>query len=172
MKIGVYPGRFDPFTIGHLDVLKSAAQLFDVVYVAVLNLSQQRSVFTTKERMEMIDRLIQVENIPNARAAAFDGLLIDYAQSVGATHLIRGLRGVMDFEHAFQLDAINGHLSAQIKTVYFMANPEQLFLSSSHVNEAGRYGGTVEGLVPSCNLRFVQERLAGQDPKPNSVDTK
>lgn len=162
MRIGVYPGSFDPFTIGHLDVLKSAASLFDLVYVAVLNNSTKSPVFTVEERVNMIDRVIEAEGFSNVRSGTFDGLLVDYAESIEASHIIRGLRVVTDFEYEFQIDAMNRHLLNRITTVYFMANPSHSFLSSSNVKEIGRYGGTIEGLVPPCNENFIRERLARQ----------
>ena len=162
MKIGVYPGSFDPFTIGHLDVLKSAASLFDIVYVAVLNNSGKHPVFSAEERKAMIDRVIETEQLSNVRSGMFDGLLVDYAASVGAEHIIRGLRAITDFEYEFQIDAVNRHLSGDIRTVYFMASPSHSFLSSSNVKEIGRYGRSVAGLVPSCNEDFIRERLARQ----------
>lgn len=162
MKIGVYPGSFDPFTIGHLDVLRSALGLFDVVYVAVLNNAQKHASFTVDERVAMIERIIEAEALRGVRCGSFDGLLVDYAASVGATHIIRGLRAITDFEYEFQIDAVNRHLAENIHTVYFMASPSHSFLSSSNVKEIGQYGGSIEGLVPPCNEKFIRERLARQ----------
>ena len=162
MKIGVYPGSFDPFTIGHLDVLKNAAGLFDVVYVAVLNNSAKSPVFSVEERVEMIDRMIEAEALTNVRSGSFSGLLVDYANLIGAKYLIRGLRAITDFEYEFQIDAVNRHLNPEIRTVYFMANPAHSFLSSSNVREIGEMGGSIEGLVPQCNYHYLRERLARQ----------
>ena len=162
MKIGVYPGSFDPFTIGHLDVLKNAAGLFDVVYVAVLNNSAKSPVFGVEERVEMIDRIIETEGFHNVRSGSFNGLLVDYAQEVDAQYIIRGLRAITDFEYEFQIDAVNRHLKPEIRTVYFMANPAHSFLSSSNVREIGELGGSIEGLVPQCNINYLRERLARQ----------
>lgn len=163
MRIGVYPGSFDPFTIGHLDVLKSAAELFDKVYVAVLNNAGKSPVFSVEERVKMIDRVIETAGLEsNCFSGTFGGLLVDYASSVSASHIIRGLRVVTDFEYEFQIDAVNRHLMDTITTVYFMANPSHSFLSSSNVKEIGRYGGSIEGLVPPCNEHFIRERLARQ----------
>ena len=163
MRIGVYPGSFDPFTIGHLDVLKSAAALFDRVYVAVLNNAGKSPAFSAEERVAMIDRVIEAEGLgDNCFSGSFDGLLVDYASSVSASHIIRGLRVVTDFEYEFQIDAVNRHLMDTITTVYFMANPSHSFLSSSNVKEIGRYGGSIEGLVPACNEYLIRERLARQ----------
>ena len=162
MKIGVYPGSFDPFTIGHLDVLKNAAGLFDTVYVAVLNNSAKSPVFPMDERIEMIDRMIEAEGLKNVRSGAFSGLLVDYARQIGAQYIIRGLRAITDFDYEFQIDAVNRHLDPEIRTVYFMANPAHSFLSSSNVREIGGMGGSIEGLVPSCNYQYIRERLARQ----------
>jgi pantetheine-phosphate adenylyltransferase len=162
MKIGVYPGSFDPFTIGHLDVLKNASGLFDAVYVAVLNNNAKSPVFAVKERVEMIDRMIESEGLENVRSGSFAGLLVDYAKQIGAQYIIRGLRAITDFEYEFQIDAVNRHLNPDVRTVYFMANPAHSFLSSSNVREIGEMGGSIEGLVPACNYEYILERLARQ----------
>ena len=162
MRIGVYPGSFDPFTIGHLDVLKSAVGLFDVIYVAVLNNSAKHPVFSVEERQEMIIKAVSEEHLENVRCGVFDGLLVDYAASVGASYIIRGIRTTTDFEYEFQINALNRHLSESIRTVCFMASPGHSFLSSSNVKETGQYGGSIEGLVPQCNEYFIRERLARQ----------
>ncbi len=162
MKIGVYPGSFDPFTVGHLDVLKSAAKLFDTVYVAVLNNNGKSPVFSIQERLAMIDRVIEAEQLQNVKSGFFGGLLVNYATEIGAGYIIRGLRAITDFEYEFQIDAVNRHLSSEIRTVYFMASPAHSFLSSSSVREIGELGGSIEGLVPSCNIDYLRERLARQ----------
>jgi pantetheine-phosphate adenylyltransferase len=162
MKIGVYPGSFDPFTVGHLDVLRNAAGLFDTVYVAVLNNSAKKPVFSVEERLEMLERMIADEGLTNVKAASFGGLLVDFAKQIGAQYIIRGLRAITDFEYEFQIDAVNRHLNPEIRTVYFMANPAHSFLSSSNVREIGEMGGSIEGLVPQCNYHYLRERLARQ----------
>lgn len=160
MKIGVYPGSFDPFTIGHLDVLKSAADLFDVVYVAVLQNTSKTNSFTVEERQEMLEKVIEQEGFTNVRCGAFRGLLVDYVRSVGADFIVRGLRATSDFEYEFQIDAVNSHLAPGIRTIYVMASPSHSFLSSSNVKEIARWGGSIEGLVPKCNEEKILERLA------------
>ena len=162
MKIGVYPGSFDPFTVGHLEVLRSAAGLFDTVYVAVLNNSAKKPVFSVEERVDMLERMIAEEGFENVEVGSFDGLLVDYAKQIGADYIIRGLRAITDFEYEFQIDAVNRHLDPGIRTVYFMANPAHSFLSSSNVREIGEMGGSIEGLVPQCNYHYLRERLARQ----------
>ncbi len=162
MKIGVYPGSFDPFTVGHLDVLKNAAPLFDKLYVAVLYNAGKSATFTIKERVDMINEVIAHEGLDNVSAGTFDGLLVEYTKCVGAEYIIRGLRATSDFEYEFQIDAINRHLNKGIKTVYFMASPAHSFLSSSNVKEIGCYGGNIEGLVPQYLLKSICERLMRQ----------
>ena len=162
MKIGVYPGSFDPFTVGHLDVLTSACHLFDQVYVAVLQHPHKRAVFTAEERKQMIVKVVAHEGLGNVEVDCFDGLLVEYAGQVGASHIIRGLRAITDFEYEFQIDAVNRHLAPNLHTVYFMASPAHSFLSSSNVKEIGTYCGNIEGLVPQCNLENIRERLGEQ----------
>jgi len=159
MKIGVYPGSFDPFTVGHLDVLHNAVALFDRVYVGVLNNSAKSATFSVDERVSMIKRAIQNEGFINVTVGSFDGLLVDYAKKIGARYIIRGLRAITDFEYEFQIDAINRHMEPEVQTVYFMAKPALSFLSSSTVKEVGAYGGCIDGLVPECNKNIIAERL-------------
>lgn len=162
MRICVYPGSFDPFTEGHLDVLRNAVSLFDCVYVGVLNNAAKRAAFTPKERVQMIERAVSDADFTNVKVESFDGLLVDYATRIGASYIIRGLRAITDFEYEFQIDAINRHLQPHIQTVYFMANPSHSFLSSSTVKEIGGYGGNIRGLVPDCNIKMITERLMNQ----------
>ena len=163
MTIGVYPGSFDPFTSGHLDVLQNAIKLFDQIYVAVLNNSDKASSFTVAERVSMIDRVIDEEGFKNVVSGSFDGLLVEYASMIHASYIIRGLRAITDFEYEYQIDAINRHLSPEIRTVYFMANPALSFLSSSNVKEVGAHHGDIHGLVPACNEKIILERLEGNE---------
>ena len=159
MSIGLYPGSFDPFTVGHLDVLRHAATLFDTVYVSVLNNQSKQPVFDVDERIELIRRAVDAEEISNVRVTSFGGLTVEYARSVGASSIIRGLRAIMDFEYEFQMCAVNRHLAAEIQTVYFMASPEHSFLSSSAVREVGQMGGDITGLVPESIQNTIAERL-------------
>lgn len=160
--IGVYAGSFDPFTIGHLDVLQHAALLFESVRVGILKNNAKSPVFSLEERVEMVERVIQSEKMHNVRVESFNGLLVDYAASIGAKYIIRGLRAITDFEYEFQLDALNRRLNRDVGTVYFMASPEHSFLSSSAVREIGVMGGDITGLVPACIQKTIAERLISQ----------
>lgn len=159
MKIGIYPGSFDPMTIGHLDILREAAGLFDKIYIAVLCNSAKTPVFSAEERTAMIREVIRAEGIENAVCESFDGLLVDFARKKGASFIVRGLRATSDFEYEFQIDAVNRHLEPGIKTIYFMASPEHSFLSSSNVREMGYWGADISGLVPESIRSIISERL-------------
>ena len=159
MKIGIYPGSFDPFAVGHMDVLQNAYALFDRVYVGVLRNSAKSATFSADERVCMIQRAVANAGMHNVIVDQFGGLLVDYAKQIGAQYIIRGLRAITDFEYEFQIDATNRHLEPNIQTVYFMAKPSLSFLSSSTVKEIGAYGGSIEGLVPDCNMNIIAERL-------------
>lgn len=162
MKIGLYPGSFDPFSIGHYDVLSHAASLFDVVYVSVLNNAAKHPVFSVMERMELIQSVVDDAGLTNVKVNSFDGLTAEHARKIQAGYIIRGLRAITDFEYEFQIDAVNRHLAPEIQTVYFMASPAHSFLSSSAIRDVGAYGGDITGLVPACIQKIIAERLANQ----------
>ena len=162
MKIGLYPGSFDPFTVGHRDVLMHAVSLFDKVYVSVLNNSAKYPVFTVEERVSLIRHMVKMEAIPRVEVTCFGGLTVEYANSIGAEYIIRGLRAITDFEYEFQMNAVNRHLAGNIQTVYFMASPEHSFLSSSAVREVGAMGGNIRNLVPESIENIIAERLTNQ----------
>ena len=159
MRTCVYPGSFDPFTIGHHDVLERAIAMFDRVYVSVLNNASKHPVFSVEERVEMIQRMVEAEGMPNVVVTHFDGLMVDYARAIGADYVIRGLRATMDFEYEFQINALNLHLAPDVDTVYFMARPEHSFLSSSAVREIGSMGGNIDELVPNSIQNIIAEKL-------------
>ena len=159
LNIGVYPGSFDPLTAGHMDVLRRAAALMDRVVVAVLTNSSKRPFFTVGERIAFIDAAVREEGLTNVESGSFDGLLVEYAHSMGAHHIIRGLRAVMDFEYEFQISAMNRRLAPDIDTVYFMAEPEHSYLSSSVIREVCSLGGSIDNLVPAVNKSIIIERL-------------
>ena len=160
MKIGVYPGSFDPFSIGHHDVLLHAIPLFDTVYVGVLNNASKHPLFSVQERVEMIERMAELEGLDNVIVGSFNGLLVDYARSIRADYIIRGLRAITDFEYEFQMHAVNRHLDGALQAVYFMASPEHSFLSSSVIKEIGAMGANIDGLVPASIQNIIAERLA------------
>ena len=138
-------GSFDPITNGHTDVIMRAAQAFDEVFVAVLNNSAKKPLFTTEERVEMIKEV--VADIPNVRVVSFDGLLVDLAHRLGAKVLVRGLRAVTDFEYEMQIAQTNRVIAPDIDTVFFTTNLKYSYLSSSIVKEVASYGQSISEFV-------------------------
>ncbi|MDQ0177684.1 pantetheine-phosphate adenylyltransferase [Bacillus chungangensis] len=145
-RIAVCPGSFDPITYGHLDIIKRGAKVFDEVYVVVLNNSSKKSLFSIQERMDLIGEV--TKQIPNVKVDSFQGLLVDYANSVQADAIIRGLRAVSDFEYEMQITSMNRVLNDKIETFFIMTNSQYSFLSSSIVKEVAQYNGNVSDLVP------------------------
>lgn len=155
-KIAVVPGSFDPITNGHLDIIKRAADVFDIVYVAVLNNSSKNPLFSLEERMALIEEV--TKTMPNVRIDSSTGLLVDYARTKNATAIVRGLRAVSDFEYEMQITSMNRFLDESIETFFIMTKNQYSFLSSSIVKEVARYGSSVEGLVPP----HVERALIGK----------
>ncbi len=146
VRRAVYPGSFDPPTMGHLDIIQRAAQLFDEVIVAVAVNSQKQPLFSLEERVEMLQECCKA--LGNVRVAALDGLLARFAQQVGACAIVRGLRAVSDFEYEFQMATMNRQLAPEVDTCFLMTHQQYAFLSSSIVKEVARLGGAVDHLVP------------------------
>ena len=147
MRIGVFPGSFDPLTSGHYDLIERAAALVDCLYVAVLKNSDKTPLFTLKQRKEMIESATAL--LPNVKVEAFEGLLVDFARQKGASVLFRGLRNQLDYEQETMLATVNHRLAPEIQTVCLLSKPEWTFLSSSIVKEMLRYGQDIRGLVPA-----------------------
>ncbi|PGM54876.1 pantetheine-phosphate adenylyltransferase [Bacillus sp. AFS053548] len=156
-RIAVCPGSFDPITLGHLDIIKRGARVFDEVIVVVLNNSAKNSLFTLEERIELITEA--TSTIPNVRVDSFSGLLMDYAKKINASAILRGLRAVSDFEYEMQITAMNKKLVDEIDTFFVMTNNQYSFLSSSIVKEVAKYGGNVKDLVPDCVNSALTEKF-------------
>jgi len=158
MRTVVYPGSFDPFTNGHLDVLQRAARLFDRVIVAVAHNEAKTALFTFAERAELVRGA--TASVPNIEIEYFDGLLVDYVASRGAIAVVRGLRAVSDFEFEFQLALMNRKLNEHIETLFLMPKDTYSFLSSRLVKEIARLGGDVSQFVPPNVQVALKQKLA------------
>jgi pantetheine-phosphate adenylyltransferase len=159
-RVAVCPGSFDPITNGHLDIIKRGAKIFDKVYVTVLHNSEKsRTLFELEERLHFIRE--STKDIPNVVVDSFNGLLVEYAKSVNAKVILRGLRAISDFEYEMRNAAMNRKLNPDIDTFFIMTNKQYSFLSSSIVKEVAKYRGDVSDLVPSV----VTDALMQKFPK-------
>lgn len=147
MRIALYPGSFDPFTNGHLDIAQRAAKLFDKLIVAVYEHPTKNVLFSAEERVEMVRQA--VEGVPKIEAASFSGLSVEYARSRNACALVRGLRALSDFDYEFQIALMNRNLSPDLEATFLMTSLPYVFLSSSIVKEIAKLGGPLDGLVPA-----------------------
>lgn len=145
-RIAVVPGSFDPITYGHLDIIERSSKVFDKLYISVLKNSSKQGLFDVDERLALIRET--TKNLDNVEVVSFNGLLIDFCQSVNARAIIRGLRAVSDFEYEMQLTSMNRKLDSSIETIYMMTNNNYSFISSSIVKEVAKYGGKIEDVVP------------------------
>lgn len=159
-KIAVCPGSYDPITNGHLDVISRAADIFDEVVIAVVNNSvrKSRTLFTIEERMDFINTAIEDLGLTNVRPEPFNTLIVDFARTVGAQVIVKGLRAISDFEYEFEMNQLNRRQAPDIESFYLMASPSFSFLSSSGVKELATFGGNIDGLVPEpVKARLVEE---------------
>lgn len=151
MRIGLYPGTFDPVTLGHLDVIERARKLVDLLVVGVAYNEGKGPLFSTDERVAMVraevERIGNGDGLGDVRVEPFDNLLMQYAQQLDAQVIFRGLRAVSDFEYEFQMVSMNRALNDEIETVFLMAEPEHQAIASRLVKEIARYGGDVSTFV-------------------------
>lgn len=160
-KICVYPGSFDPITLGHLDIIKRAAALFDEVRVCILINNKKQSTFKLQDRLNMIEKACF--NIGNVYATSYDGLLVDYANSIGAKAIIRGLRALSDFEYELQMANINKQLAPNIETFFMATEPNLSYVSSSAVREIASFGGDFSKFVPECLIDNIYKMYKEKD---------
>ena len=154
MKIAVYPGSFDPITNGHLDIIERALKIFDKVIVLIAINPNKKSRFSIQERKEMIVEAL--EGNKNVEVDTYDGLTVKYAKDHGATHLIRGLRAVTDFEYEFQLASANDFADSSIDSIFLMSKGEKSFINSSSIMELHEKGVDVSALVPKSVLKRLK----------------
>jgi pantetheine-phosphate adenylyltransferase len=151
--VAVYPGTFDPITNGHLDLIMRASAFVDKLIVGILRNEHKQPLFSVKERAEMLGEVVR--DYPNVEVDSFDGLLVEFAGSRGASLIIRGIRAVSDYENELQMALMNRRLCPDVETVFMMASEDHSFISSRLVKEVIKLGGNIRGLVPPV----VEERL-------------
>ncbi|ABQ66396.1 pantetheine-phosphate adenylyltransferase [Rhizorhabdus wittichii] len=155
MRTGVYPGTFDPITLGHMDIIRRGAKLVDKLVIGVTTNASKSPMFTVEERLAMVRR--ETADLPGVEVVAFDSLLMDFAESMGAAIIVRGLRAVADFEYEYQMAGMNQQLNNRVETVFLMADVALQPIASRLVKEIALYGGAIDRFVPK---RVVQEVVA------------
>ncbi len=161
-RIGVYPGTFDPLTLGHLDIIRRGAHLVDRLVIGVTTNPSKSPMFTVAERIAMVEQ--ETSDIPSVSVVEFDSLLMDFAEREGATLILRGLRAVADFEYEYQMAGMNQQLNDRIETVFLMADVCLQPIASRLVKEIARYGGVIDKFVTPAVASAVAQRLS-QDPE-------
>ncbi len=153
MRSGIFPGSFDPITLGHLDIIRRAAPLFDELIVAVAVNPAKNATFSVDQRMDMIQAVTR--DLPNVKVAHFTGLLMDYASRQNAQAVVRGLRAVSDFEYEFQMAQLNRQLNPHVETLFMMTAPQYAYISASMAREIAALGGDITALVPASIVPAV-----------------
>ena len=159
-RVGVYPGTFDPLTLGHLDIIRRGAHLVDRLVIGVTTNPSKSPMFTVAERLAMVER--ETADIANVSVVEFDSLLMDFATREGASLILRGLRAVADFEYEYQMAGMNQQLNDDIETVFLMADVSLQPIASRLVKEIARYGGAIDKFVPPAIAADVAAKL-GRD---------
>jgi pantetheine-phosphate adenylyltransferase len=157
MKTAVYPGSFDPVTLGHIDVVERASRIFDRVIVTVMYNSVKQPMFSQNERVELLKQ--SVSHLANVEVDSYDGLLTDYMRDRGLSILVKGLRVISDFESEFQMASVNQKLLKELETVFVMTRTDYMYLSSSIVKEVARLNGDISGFVTIPVKNAIEEKL-------------
>lgn len=160
MKIAVYPGSFDPVTLGHLDIIERSLELFDEVIVAVMYNRNKRPMFDVEERVELLRK--STTHLKNVTIDSHEGLLIDYLKRKDLNIVVKGLRAISDFEAEFQMASVNQKLSPGVETVFIMTRTEYMYLSSSIVKEVASFNGDISNFVNNVVSEAIEEKLGGR----------
>lgn len=160
MRIGVYPGTFDPITLGHMDIISRGAKLVDRLIIGVATNPSKSPLFSLDERVAQVKR--ETARIPNVEVVSFDALLMHFAEEQGASVIVRGLRAVADFEYEFQMAGMNQQLNDDIETVFLMADVALQPIASRLVKEIASYGGNIDKFVPARIAVEVRDRIVSR----------
>ena len=158
-RIGVYPGTFDPITLGHMDIIRRGAKLVDEMIIGVTTNPSKDPMFSDSERMAVVEREVAAMGIDNVRVVGFNALLMKFAERMNATVIVRGLRAVADFEYEYQMAGMNQQLNADIETVFLMADVSLQPIASRLVKEIASYGGDISKFVTPAVRAEVEERV-------------
>lgn len=158
-RIGIYPGTFDPITLGHRDIIRRGSKLVDELIIGVTTNPSKNPMFTPEERMEMVEREVRDLGIDNVRVVGFNALLIKFAQKMGANVIVRGLRAVADFEYEYQMAGMNQQLDDDIETVFLMADVSLQPIASKLVKEIALFGGDITPFVSHEVCEDVVKRV-------------
>lgn len=156
MKRAIYPGSFDPLTLGHMDIIERSSRIVDELVVGVLNNSAKNSLFSLDERVSMIKEM--TDSMPNVTVSSFDGLLVDYMKEIHATIIVRGLRAVTDFEYELQIAQTNHVENPDVETIFLTTSLQYSYLSSTIVKEFASYGGDLTKFVPARFIDRIYEK--------------
>ena len=148
MKLGIYPGSFDPLTNGHIDIIERSRKFIDNLIIGISDNNNKKNLFNLDERIKMINTIMQNRNIDNVTVESFNGLLVSFVKKKKANLIIRGLRAVSDFEYEFQMTGMNFKLNSSIETIFLMASDNNQLISSNLVKEVSKLNGDVSKFVP------------------------
>jgi pantetheine-phosphate adenylyltransferase len=156
-RLALFPASFDPITNGHLDLIQRSRVIFDEVVLAVAKNVSKNATFDTEERLEILRAV--TDGMENVSVQIFDGLVVHYAEQIGATAIIRGLRMMSDFEYEFEMALMNKHLAPNVEIVFFMTSQEYLYVSSSRLKELVRFGASIDEFVPPIVAEALKTKL-------------
>jgi len=167
--IAIYPGSFDPPTNGHLDLMERGSKIFEELVVAILRNSEKSPMFSVAERLEMLREL--TADLKNVRIDTFDGLMVEYAKSLEATCILRGIRAISDYEYELQMALMNRKLEPTLETVFMMPADKYSYVSSRLVREVAQAGGPVKGLVPEMVEQRLRDKIvSAKQSEPRAIE--
>ena len=158
MTRAIYPGSFDPVTLGHLDIIKRASKIFDELIVGVLNNNSKSPLFSVEKRVKMLNEVTR--DMTNVIVVPFDGLLVEFAKKMDACMIVRGLRAITDFEYEIQMSQTNHKLEPEVETMFLTTNLKYSYLSSTIVREVAAFGGDISQFVPDTVAKSIKEKMS------------